>query len=491
MKRKIRAKKREINSGQRAGQKTGKSRKRTALRALAFFFAVMAVCTVLSRAASSVLTAQVETANPESGNITDTYEGMGEAVPSVRSQIFLWPEQQVEESAPAGTEVRKGECLVQFRLEYLEQTIEKKQSQIDQLVLQMRQQEIAAEGAGSVPSATGASRTLEGARAQLQAADKNVENARTAYDTYNGEDEAEKQALSDALETALSEKTAAKQAVREAEGVYEDAKARDAVQEENDAAARETARLSAQQIQIQIDEAQKELDVLKGYQAEGGKICAREDCVVLENGVADGTLTSGSELIVTGSGAWRLRGILSDEMDGKLPEGTKIRVSPDAGGSDQEVTLTSLDESGGSSSEAGGDTTPDSSGADGGKAGDSAADTGSGVTAGYWYAPVPEGMDVRYGDTFAWKASVPSEKSYSLKIPLAALREDTGGNYCLVVEEESSPLGTVKRARRVDVSVLKKNGEEAAVDGVLEKTDRVIVSSEKYVEEGDQVRIKD
>ena len=113
------------------------------------------------------------------------------------------------------------------------------------------------------------------------------------------------------------------------------------------------------------------------------------------------------------------------------------------------------------------------------------------MTAGYWYAPVPEGMDVRYGDTFAWKASVPSEKSYSLKIPLAALREDTGGNYCLVVEEESSPLKTVKRARRVDVSVLKKNGEEAAVDGVLEKTDRVIVSSEKYVEEGDQVRIKD
>ena len=58
------------------------------------------------------------------------------------------------------------------------------------------------------------------------------------------------------------------------------------------------------------------------------------------------------------------------------------------------------------------------------------------------------------------------------------------------MSEESSALGTVQKAERVPVTVLEKNSEEAAVDSVLEKTDQVIVGSEKYVEEGDQIRIK-
>ncbi|MBM6752619.1 hypothetical protein H6A65_14160 [Mediterraneibacter glycyrrhizinilyticus] len=58
------------------------------------------------------------------------------------------------------------------------------------------------------------------------------------------------------------------------------------------------------------------------------------------------------------------------------------------------------------------------------------------------------------------------------------------------MSEESSALGTVQKAERVPVTVLEKNSEEAAVDSVLEKIDQVIVGSEKYVEEGDQIRIK-
>ena len=48
----------------------------------------------------------------------------------------------------------------------------------------------------------------------------------------------------------------------------------------------------------------------------------------------------------------------------------------------------------------------------------------------------------------------------------------------------------IREAERVPVTVLEKNSEEAAVESVLEKTDQVIVGSEKYVEEGDQIRIK-
>lgn len=473
-------------------KKRGRQGGKAPVRALGIFFAVMAVCTVLSRAASSILTAQVEAGHPTGGNITDTYAGKGEVVPSEKSQIFLWPDQQVEKSAAVGDEVKKGECLVQFRLEYLEQKIQEKEAEISQLNLQLQQQEIAAKGTSYASSASSALRTLENARAQLQNASRRAEEAQAAYDGFPGESEEEKQALYEALTSALNEKSAAEQSVTEAENAYADAQAQDAVQEENNASAAETARLSAQQIQVQINEAQKKLDTLKGYREAGGKLCASGDCVVLENNVADGTVTSGSELIVTGSGAWRLRGTLGSGENANLPEGTKVTVSLDSDSRSQEISIESVEEKAqtGTAGGAGESGAGEASGS-----GEGGSETGGdGTSAGktlFWNAAAPEGMNVGNGDTFTWKASVPSEKSYENKIPLSALREDMTGNYCLVVTEEASVLGTVKKAKRVNVTVLKKNGEEAAVEGELEKTDQVIVSSEKYVEEGDQIRIKD
>ena len=51
-------------------------------------------------------------------------------------------------------------------------------------------------------------------------------------------------------------------------------------------------------------------------------------------------------------------------------------------------------------------------------------------------------------------------------------------------------LGTVQIAERVPVTVLEKDGENAAITSRLRETDRVIVFSEKYVEEGERVRIQ-
>ena len=52
-------------------------------------------------------------------------------------------------------------------------------------------------------------------------------------------------------------------------------------------------------------------------------------------------------------------------------------------------------------------------------------------------------------------------------------------------------LGRVQTARRVPVTVLEKDAQKAAVTSTLQGTDQIIVSSEKYVEEGDRVRIKE
>jgi len=485
----------------KAGKEKKWFQKKTALKVFGGFFALMAACTVLSRAAASVLVAQVEVENPTGGTVTSTFEGQGEVVPSDEKQVFLWAEQQVEKSAAPGTAVKKGDCLVQFRMEYLEKSIDKKNSEIDQLKLQLEQQEVAARGSSYVSSADSAARTLDLAKAQLDAASEKADQAQAAFDSYageseEGENEEERQALEEALQAAQSERDAAAQAVDEAQNAYEDAAAQDAAQEANNASAMESARLAGEEIQVQIDDAQKELDVLEKYQAAEGRLCAEEDCVVLENSVADGTVTTGAEVIVTGSGEWLLRGSLDEDSRKRIREGGKASVSMDSGERALDVEIRSVD-TGEGSGNTGGNNAAESKGSESGNSstgnsGSSGSGTGGGSAgfAGVWYAPVPEGTEVSYGDTFTWKVQVPSEQNYDCKIPLTALREDSQGNYCLIVSEESSALGTVQKAERVPVTVLEKNSEEAAVDSVLEKTDQVIVGSEKYVEEGDQIRIK-
>ena len=52
-------------------------------------------------------------------------------------------------------------------------------------------------------------------------------------------------------------------------------------------------------------------------------------------------------------------------------------------------------------------------------------------------------------------------------------------------------LGSVQVAKRVPVRVLEKDKKSAAVASTLRDTDKIIVSSEKYVEEGDRIRIKE
>ena len=52
-------------------------------------------------------------------------------------------------------------------------------------------------------------------------------------------------------------------------------------------------------------------------------------------------------------------------------------------------------------------------------------------------------------------------------------------------------LGTIQTAKKVPVTVLEKDGKSAAVTSALTLEDQVITASEKYVTEGDRVRLKE
>lgn len=462
---------------------------------LAGFLIMMSVCTILSRAAASVLVAQVQVEKPGRGKLSYSYGGNGTVVPEQEKTIFLWAGQQVEWAAETGSAVKAGECLIQFRMEYLQQAIWSKQAELTQLEVQVQQQEIVARGTARVPSAERALQNLEDAQKKLEEAQEKLEDeqkkledeqkkpedaqeketkAQEEHGQFDGSALDGQQELTAALEQAQADAEAARQAADQARTEYQFALKEDSAQNTNEANSIQSAQLGVQSLQVQADKARRELEELTAYQNAGGRICAEEDCTVLMSGVQTGAFTTGAEVMVTGIGGWKLKGLADAKDKEKLKTGTEAEVRLGAG-KKKTVRIESV-------------AAERSEGSEGG-AGGSGSDSQSLQFC--WYARLPENTAAGNGNTFTWNVNAASDQEYEQIIPLSALREDTAGAFCLILSEEKSMLGTVQTAKRIPVTVLEKDAQKAAVTSTLKESDQIIASSEKYVEEGERVRIKE
>ena len=543
-----------------------------------FFLILMVMCTILSRVAASMLVAQVSVEKPGKGKLSFTYGGSGTVVPGQENVIFLWPGQQVEWAAEVGSTVKAGECLIQFRMEYLQQAIRSKQAELTQLEIQAQQQEISARGTARVKSAERALQALNEARNRLQEAQQKEAQAQEAYDRLSGSGFSENPAYSstggefaensadssadgkftensvyssadkestscgstgstftdrpgtpscentaDRSETnpeerfqdstpdvsqsnldnasnesdvrqqeavsslqqsqtdaeaarqtliqAQADVEAARQTLIQAQTDYDFALKEDAASDSNEANAVRSAQLGVRSLQVQVDLARQALDQLIAYQNAGGRICAEQDCTVLTSGVTAGAFTTGSEVLVTGSGGWKLKGIADAKDKEKLKDGMEAEIRLGAG-KKRTVRIESV-------------AAEQSAGSGTGESGSSSSELQF-----CWYTRLPENTTAENGNTFTWTVNASSDQEYEQTIPLAALREDTSGSFCLILSEEKTMLGTVQTAKRVPVTVLEKDAHKAAVTSALKDTDQVIASSEKYVKEGDRVRIR-
>lgn len=485
-------------------------KKKLAVRILAGFFIAMAVCTIIARAAASLMVAQVNVDKVRRGRLTYSYTGSGKIVPEKEEQIFLWPGQQVEKAAKEGSTVKRGECLVQFRGEYLLKTIEQKQSEVEQLKLRREQQLISTRETQRVPASASAALALKSAEDRLAQAWQKEADAQYAYDSAESEaagysdvmdegtdtagadgqpepsnedrtgSEALKQQLYQELQSARAEAASLEQAVTDAQNAYDLACRQDAAQAENDANTREAAELGIKDLDIQIRQAETELKKLQEYRAADGKIYAEKTCVILKSGVQEGSISTGTEVLTVGNSGWRLQGTAGTEEKEVLEAGLQVEIET----SSSEKYKVEIE-----SAVQGRD--GENTGILSGQTGNAAVGDDPAAEVTFWSASLPDGMVAAYNETFIWKAEIETEEEFDQIIPQSALREAASGYYCLVLSEETGMLGTVQAAKKVNVNVIKKDGEKAAVEGGLKRDSQIIVSSDKYVEEGDQVRIKE
>ena len=76
-------------------------------------------------------------------------------------------------------------------------------------------------------------------------------------------------------------------------------------------------------------------------------------------------------------------------------------------------------------------------------------------------------------------------------MPSTAIRQDGDGFFVLAAEEQNTILGLQNVLVRLPVTVLEEGDTTTAVSGALDYDTQVVVSSDKFVQAGDKVRIRD
>ena len=82
-------------------------------------------------------------------------------------------------------------------------------------------------------------------------------------------------------------------------------------------------------------------------------------------------------------------------------------------------------------------------------------------------------------------------KNYSCTVPVTAVHQENSKYYVLLLEKRNTVLGQQKEAVRMEVTVLERNGQFAALEeGVLSDDSQIITDTDRYVAAGDRVRLR-
>ena len=82
-----------------------------------------------------------------------------------------------------------------------------------------------------------------------------------------------------------------------------------------------------------------------------------------------------------------------------------------------------------------------------------------------------------------------ASKKYDTCVPLTALHSDGDKYYVYVINEKDPILGTETAVDKVQVEILDKNNEQAAIDGTFSWDQKFVLTSSKTLRDGDRVRL--
>lgn len=455
------------------------------------FFAVLLVITLIARGTAGATMPVVTLQAPSSGTVSRNVM-MNGTISYAGGTPFTLPSGLLVTSVPVqvGQTVKAGDTLATLDEEELKRAVASKQAELQQVEVQAAQQ---AEGDSADPySAQLAQEQLERAYAETQKtyeeelesvermrvkrneAAQDLENARNAPldDTLpKSEAEAQKQANIDAATAALE---AAEEALYQAEKAAEDANdaalsaaqsvedsrntALHALEKEEEAVAdqNELNRAAAAVSDANAAELQAELDALQALLKEGARYTAPQNGTVIQLNLKAGENSPKvGGLLADEAADYTLSIPLDKDQAQQITVGTVLHVSQSKVSGDAAVQNLSETDAEGT------------------------------VTA---TATLPQGS----WNAGACNVSATSQSSrQDFVLPSTAIRQDGDGFFVLAAEEQNTILGLQNVLVRLPVTVLEEGDTTTAVSGALDYDTQVVVSSDKSVQAGDKVRIRD
>ncbi|MDD3278054.1 MAG: hypothetical protein PHG16_04120 [Lachnospiraceae bacterium] len=296
---------------------------------------------------------------------------------------------------------------------------------------------------------------------QVSDAQGDLSQAQAAREAYQQQKDAQAQTDMDTQEAQLKADVAAKKyAYEEALRTREKSlvAAKRAIQDADAASASDSTVTSNQ---LDIDTKQKALEELQKVLDQEGKVTAGTDGVVTKLNIETGGLTAETSAVTLAdlSSGTTFTAQITKE-DGKyVSTGSEVTLKSSVGGQEVKgLQVTSV--------------LPDEK-----------EETLLDVT-----VALPPGS-LSIGTTASMVVSQKSQ-SYPVCIPIQALHQDHNQYYVLILQEQEGVLGTAYISKRMEVTVLEKNTEYAALqEGSITTANDVIQSADREVSAGGTVRL--
>ena len=263
------------------------------------------------------------------------------------------------------------------------------------------------------------------------------EQLKTLYNDYKAKEEAYNEAVKQRQST-----------IQSANRTLEDAKAPENV----DTATALTANDDLEEKQLAVDELQKVMDV-------NGKITAPSDGLITKVNVTTGETTTEDTAIRISdqSAGYKFTATLDKASANYLSKDDKVTLDLGNGTTVEGLTVQSIEVS--------------------------AEDKNS-----YELTVSIPAKFKKLGSIATLKVDKASKK-YDTCVPLGALHSDGDKYYVYVINEKDTILGTETAVDKVQVDILDKNNEQAAIEGSFSWGQQFVLTSSKTLRNGDRVRL--
>ena len=435
-----------------------------------FFFLAMLICTLISRAASSITVAQITAASPVNGMITHKVTAEGKIQANRELPVFTEAGQRVERiMVHEGEKVKAGDILFQLDMERLQEQIQESRQELSKLQLELE---------AAVQNAELAQEKKELARQRAQEdyeriseekdqdiawAEAELVKARERLEEYYNYQDGGEASEGGQSEDALADSVDAAQKTYDQALTVSEESLTAAKRAIEDAMMPEPADNTQEIKQGEIAQTEEKMEKLERLADKNGEVASPEEGIVTGLQISAGQITGQDAAVLLADLSEGCRFVAQvDKSQGEyLQKNMEVTLeNPDTREKEGGLAISSLGEN-----------------AENGELLD--------VTVSL------SGCTLEIG-TSARMTAEKRSSAYAFCIPVQALGENNSGTFVYVLEEQENVLGRELSVREVKVEVEDKNDMYAALkEGSLSEGQQVVVSSDRSIAGGSRVRLKE